>query len=233
MISLSPRLMHIANIIPKGKRVADIGTDHARLVIWLWQNGMADFLIATEISEGPYARASRMIERCGADGNISLRIGDGLEPVAEREADIIIIAGMGGETIADIFEKARKSMRSFAGETFILQPESAFHKLRKYLSLNEFTIMKESLCFERGRIRLFLTVRVGSQDEYRRPDFLYGKALEDDPLFEAYSRVQGKYIEEVIKGIELNGYEDPLLEEYIEGLKFLRKKGKPGTEQRE
>ena len=105
-VRLTPRLQVIADQIAPGARLADIGTDHAHLPIWLIENGRVVSVIASDIREGPLARAEENAARHGCLGRISLRLGAGLDKVCAEECDTVSIAGMGGETIADILTAA-------------------------------------------------------------------------------------------------------------------------------
>ena len=100
MVNLSPRLLAVARLVPKCSVVADIGTDHAYVPIYLVENGIADFVIASDVVEGPAMRAIENIKRHNLSDKIDVRIGNGLEKV--KQADVIIIAGMGGKLICDI-----------------------------------------------------------------------------------------------------------------------------------
>jgi len=58
---LSERLMMSIGMIPKGKVVADVGCDHARVAIWLVKNGIAPHVIATDLRSGPLSHADANI----------------------------------------------------------------------------------------------------------------------------------------------------------------------------
>lgn len=101
-VELSPRLLAIAHQVPLGARFADIGTDHARLPVWLLEHGRIPSAIAADLKEGPLSRARQTAARHNLTERISFRLGDGLTPLGPEEADAVAIAGMGGETIASI-----------------------------------------------------------------------------------------------------------------------------------
>jgi tRNA (adenine22-N1)-methyltransferase len=82
--------------------VADIGTDHARIPIYLLERGVTQSVIATEVREGPLAAATAALARHGLGGKAELRLGDGASCLSKDEVDCVIIAGMGGDTIAEI-----------------------------------------------------------------------------------------------------------------------------------
>ena len=138
---LDSRLRLAADFVRQGSRVADIGTDHAHLPVALVNEGRSAFAIASDIREGPVANAHRTVEEAGLGHAVSVRLGNGLQTVHPDEVDDIIIAGMGGETIAMILEEAPwvKNERY----RLILQPMTRAEKLRAYLFENGFAINEE------------------------------------------------------------------------------------------
>ncbi len=101
-MKLSKRLATIAALVPPGGRLADIGTDHAYLPVYLVTEGIVPSAVAGEVNEGPFRAAGEALARVGLADRISLRFGDGLAVLAPGEADTAVIAGMGGQTIVDI-----------------------------------------------------------------------------------------------------------------------------------
>ena len=145
-IMLTPRLLALSRQVPRGARFADVGTDHARLPVWLLEQGVIEQAIATDLREGPLQRARQTAARHGLTERISFRLGDGLAPVRPEEADVIAIAGMGGETIASILETAAWTRE---GEhTFLLQPMTSVPDLRLWLAGPGFSIQREELIRE-------------------------------------------------------------------------------------
>lgn len=160
MRKLNDRLFAIAQYIKAGERVADIGTDHALLPVYLVQNDISPLVIATDVAAGPFAVARGRIDRL-MDGSpnserIELRRGDGLDALAPREVDAVIIAGMGGELIADIITRDLSKGRSFA--KYILQPRTKSDRLRASLAENGFIILEETAAREKGRMCEILLV---------------------------------------------------------------------------
>ena len=158
-IALSPRLLALARQVPQGARFADIGTDHARLPVWLLEHGVIDRAIATDLREGPLDRARETARRHGLTGRISFRLGDGLAPLRPGEADLCAIAGMGGETIAAILSAA--PWAAGAGTRFLLQPMTSVADLRAWLWRSGFTIQREELVGEGETIYVLLTAAPG------------------------------------------------------------------------
>ena len=52
-LTLQPRLQAIADLVPQGSRIADVGTDHGYLPIYLLQRNRISCAIATDIRPGP------------------------------------------------------------------------------------------------------------------------------------------------------------------------------------
>ncbi len=150
MIVLDKRLGTVASLVRRGSRVADIGTDHAYLPVYLVQAGVAIGGIAADIGGGPLAAARHTVAAAGLEEKISLRLGDGLSPVSADEVDDIVIAGMGGETIVDILDAAPwvKDGRY----QLVLQPMTRAEVLRRWLLHNGFTVTVERLVRDKHRL---------------------------------------------------------------------------------
>lgn len=145
-LELSPRLQAVAELVPKGARLADVGTDHAYLPVSLLLSGTIPGAIACDLRAGPLDRARRTAERYGCTDQMSFRLCDGLSGISSSEADVIVIAGMGGETIADILCAAKWVKVKHL--TVILQPMSKQPQLRRWLWQNGFAIRSERLAVE-------------------------------------------------------------------------------------
>ena len=138
------RLLCAAGMVRKGGTLADIGTDHAHLPVWLIQNGICERAIAADIGEGPAASARRTVAEAGLQDRIEVRVGDGLTVLAPDEATDIVIAGMGGETIADIL-CAAPWLKDGQDRRLVLQPMTKTAELRQWLYENGFSIEEEHL----------------------------------------------------------------------------------------
>lgn len=149
MRSLKNRLYTVQALVPKGARVADIGTDHGHLPISLVKAGISSFVLACDIREKPLSVAKANIEKCSLK-NIETRLGDGLSAIKPNEADCIVIAGMGGEVILNILNSCPwiKDSRY----TLILQPMTAAEALRHYLCDNGYKIEEEKAVEDTGRL---------------------------------------------------------------------------------
>ena len=155
-MALSNRLSAIAKLIEKDSVVADIGTDHALLPIFLRRNNIAKSIIACDINEGPLKVAKKNVLASGVD-NITLRLGNGLAPLKRGEVSCSVIAGMGGEVIKQILDACEfaKDLR------FILQPMSSANDLRRYLSQNGYNVKSETAVEDSGRIYAIICAEHG------------------------------------------------------------------------
>lgn len=174
MITLGARLEACASLVRKGKVPADVGTDHAYLPIWLIQNGIAEKAYASDINEEPIKTAKNNIERYGLSGKIIAFTADGLQSTPYDDVDDIIIAGMGGDNIAEILSSADwlKNYRY----RLILQPMSRASKLREFLYKNGFVIIYEKAVCEAGRVYTVICSEYSDQPtEYNEFDIFAGK----------------------------------------------------------
>ncbi|SNX54930.1 class I SAM-dependent methyltransferase [Thermoanaerobacterium sp. RBIITD] len=143
---LSSRLKAIVDMVPPGMKVADIGTDHGYIPVYLSLNGISDYIVATDIKSGSLNKAINEIKKNKLSTKIITRLGSGLKVLNLNEVDIAIIAGMGGILIADILEKDKNIASTI--KRFILQPMKASDYLRYYLNKNGYRIIDEDLILE-------------------------------------------------------------------------------------
>lgn len=154
---LDSRLACVASYVRPGSRVADIGTDHAHLPVWLVSSGRCPAAVATDIRPGPAAAARQSVEQAGLQTQIDIRLGDGLSPITPHEVQDIIIAGMGGETIAAILDNAGWIRDS--RYQFILQPMTRTEHLHTYLLTRGFAILREAVVQEGRRLYPVISCR--------------------------------------------------------------------------
>lgn len=161
-LELSPRLEMAAGLVPPGTRLADIGTDHAYLPAALVLRGKIPAAVAADLRPGPLARARKTVREYGLEGRIFFRLCDGLSGIRPEEAQTVVIAGMGGETIAHILEKAPWS--DWRGKTLVLQPMSSMPDLRQWLQGHGFSIAEERLAREGDTLYTALRVEPGEME---------------------------------------------------------------------
>ena len=152
MAELSKRLQAVADLVTPGMRLADVGTDHAYIPIYLTQNGVVPSAIAMDINKGPLERADAHILEHGLDGKIVTRLSDGLVNLKIKEADTMIAAGMGGGLVIHILNEDPAKTRSL--KELILQPQSELAKVRRYLEEYRFRIVAEDMVEEDGKYLL-------------------------------------------------------------------------------
>lgn len=158
---LTPRLMAAASLVRMGASVADIGTDHAYLPIYLVQNGVTPRAIACDINKGPLARAEENVNAADLCDQIELMRTDGLHGVETFAPDDILICGMGGELIIQILSES--AFIREGDRHLILQPMTSAEKLRKWLCAVGFEIVKETLAAEEERIYELICARYTAQ----------------------------------------------------------------------
>ncbi|MDR1117015.1 MAG: class I SAM-dependent methyltransferase [Oscillospiraceae bacterium] len=175
MFAISPRLRRIAGLIRPGDRIWDVGTDHAKLPVWLIKNGIIGFAAASDIRSGPLESARRNAEVHLVSDRIRFILCDGLSGGGAEMADTIIIAGMGGETIAEILKNALWTAEE--GIRLILQPMTASAELRKFLFMGDYTVKAEYIACEREKSYLIIeAVGGGTAEGFTFAELQAGKA---------------------------------------------------------
>ncbi len=136
MVSLSKRLNAVASLVKSGSSVADVGTDHGYIPVYLVKNNISPFAVAMDINEKPLASCKALVKEEGLEDIVQTRLSNGLEKLNKGECDTVIIAGMGAELIVDILSNC-----DFVNELhLILQPMTHPELARKYLFDNGFEI---------------------------------------------------------------------------------------------
>ncbi len=185
MIRLSERLSAVASFIPQNSITADIGTDHAYLPIWLIENNIAASVISTDINEGPVVKAKQNIAGCGLSEKIKVIKNDGLNGIEKYHPDVVVIAGMGGESIRDILKEASFFMHMQKKIRLVLQPMTRAPLLRRFLYDNGFDITGEKIAFDDRIYEIICAEYDGKKHIYNDADLLLGKKNieERGPLF--------------------------------------------------
>ncbi|WJQ83670.1 tRNA (adenine(22)-N(1))-methyltransferase [Brevibacillus brevis] len=159
-VSISKRLQTIARYCPEGARVADIGSDHALLASYLLVKGIASFVIAGELNEGPFQAAKKQIHTLQVKDRASVRKGNGLAVLQPGEADVICIAGMGGQLIVSILEAGKDKLEGV--QRLILQPNVGEEAVRLWMIENGWQLIAESILQEDGVIYEILVAERGN-----------------------------------------------------------------------
>ncbi len=182
MISLSKRLAAVCELVPPVSSLADIGTDHGYVPIFLRETGRIETAVAADIHEGPAERAREHIGLAGLSDFVSVRVGAGLSVLTPGEADGAVIAGMGGLMMIEILEEGRAVASEM--KFLVLQPQNHQKELRLWLAENGFAIDEERLVREDRRFYEVLRVRRGEMEiSEREAETGLLKFREQDPLF--------------------------------------------------
>ncbi len=142
--NLDNRLALCASFVRKDTKLVDVGTDHAYLPIWLVCSGVINTAVACDVRSGPLENAKNNIEFYHVQQKIKTVLSDGLDNIAPEDAYDIVMAGMGGELIAEIIK--RQQWLCDGKRRLILQPMTRAESLRLFLCENGFDIIKEKAC---------------------------------------------------------------------------------------
>ena len=218
-LRLRPRLRQIADMIPNGARIVDVGTDHGYVPTWLLQQGIISTAIATDIHDEPLQHAWMTAVSCCLAEQISFRLCDGLDDVDPDEVDTVIIAGMGGETIIDILSRAEDFFTD--RHRLLLQPMSKQAELRLYLAKVGWHFDEERLVRDRGELYTLMSMRFGATYAISAREAFCGVALHGDPLYGEHLRDCADKLRRVIDGLRKSGKDEHLQQAY-ETEKLLR-----------
>lgn len=177
---MSKRLDLILELInPHSKGVIDVGTDHGYIPVHLAMNDFAGKIIASDINSSPLNTARKNAIDHDVTEKIDFRISDGLTDCHQDEVDTIIIAGLGGEMICDIIDRAEWTMDY--RYTIIAQPVTKSEVLRYWLLNNGYSILRELCVTDAGIPYSILKIRyTGINSTYSDAELYVGKSPSKD-----------------------------------------------------
>lgn len=168
----SARLETMAEMLPSLECVADIGTDHAWLLVRLIQMDKINKGIGVEVAKGPYERALANVRGLGLEKRLQIRLGDGLAPLTPGEQQGVIIAGMGGSTMEGILERSPEVTDPLGW--LLLQPMGSVASLRRWIQRRGWKLVKEVLMEERGLVYPIMLACPGTMQEMTNLEAEYG-----------------------------------------------------------
>lgn len=157
MVKISNRLMTAAALVTPGYTLADVGTDHGYIPIYLLQQKKIPAAIAMDINEGPLERAKEHIALYGLEPYIQTRLSDGVAALTPGEVDAVLIAGMGGGLVMHILKDGEKVCQ--AAKELILQPQSEIERVREFLEEEGYAILAEDMVLEDGKFYPMMKVQ--------------------------------------------------------------------------
>ncbi len=174
-MNIGSRLEAIGALVPQGSILADIGTDHAYLPVWLLQQGRIVRAIAGDIAEGPCLAAKNTVSMYGMKDRVEVRLGSGLQVLQQGEVNAIAIAGMGASTMIDILAADMAVAEEAA--TLILQPMAGTPSLRAWLTGYGWRLQDEELVVEGKHLYEIIVAVRGAADHYSRAQMELGPLL--------------------------------------------------------
>ena len=174
-MELSKRLQAVADLVSEGLVVADVGTDHGYIPIYLIETKKSPKAFAMDVNKGPLLRAKEHIAEHGLDACIETRLSDGVRALKIGECECVVVAGMGGALTIKIMEEGKDIFRNL--KEFVLQPQSELQKVRAYLYQNAYSIVEENMVLDDGKFYPMFRVINGQSQEYHAIELCYGKLL--------------------------------------------------------
>ena len=201
-----------------GSVLADIGTDHAYIPIWLAENGRIMGAVAMDVNRGPLERAEENIREHGLEDRICTRLSDGFAALEPGEADCAVIAGMGGGLTVRILKEGMGLVRTL--KECILQPQSEIEKVRAFLLEEGFLFISEDMVEEDGKYYPMMKLACPGRKErlitdedppagdrrendWDETELLYGRCLLRDrnPVLRQYLEREIHIKQQILEGI--------------------------------
>ena len=202
-MQLSERLSTVASMVTDGNCLADVGTDHGYVPIYLYERNIISRGIAMDVNKGPLERAALHIAESGMKQAIETRLSDGLTALKPGEADSIVIAGMGGPLIIRILSANPKVTAS--AKELILQPQSEVFQVREWLSEQKYEIVEEHMVFEDGKYYpMFKAVKNDFFEGLTAKECKFGriKVLQEPEVLKAFLSREITSKKEILKKLE-------------------------------
>lgn len=182
--------------------VADIGTDHAYIPIYLTEHKKVKKAFAMDVNEGPLIRAEEHVREAGLKEQIKMRRSNGLEKLSPGEVEAVIIAGMGGGLVMRILTEGQAVAETL--QECILQPQSEIAKVREFLLQNGYQIVQEEMVLDEGKYYPMMRVVPSKESEREKWDetqLRYGKLLLEmrHPILEQYLKREEQLKAEILE----------------------------------
>ncbi|MCR5601500.1 MAG: Nif3-like dinuclear metal center hexameric protein [Ruminococcus sp.] len=201
---LDNRLKKVAELVSGEGIAVDVGTDHAYLAADLIQSGKCQKVIASDVKEGPLDSARSTVEKYGVQDSVELVLSDGLDNVPLEGVTDIVIAGMGGETIAEII--GNSSVEKPENARFILQPMTKVELLRKKLYEYQYEITGEYAVEDKDKIYVIITAeRSDDWKQLTECDSLYGFFDDNDEVGKKYRSREKSRLEKISDSLKNAG----------------------------
>ncbi len=176
MFELDTRLFAAAELLGTGNTLADIGSDHAFLPIYMLKNQRIAHAIITDINDMPLKNSMDHVNQYRMQNYCEFRKGSGLEIIKDGDADLISICGMGGDLIATIIKNGIDTAKS--AEKLVLQPMTNHALLRKNITEMGFRIIDEKMIRDRHLFYQIFSVQKGDEKQYKNEiDFEFSPLL--------------------------------------------------------
>ena len=219
-MELSERLKKTAFMV-KYRNIADIGTDHGYVPIYLIKRNIVPFAYALDINNGPIQRATKNIAEEGLSDRIKTIQCDGMEKLAPGMIDTVIIAGMGGELIVNILKNSKVNHTI---KELILSPHKASDMVRKYIIEMGWHIVDEKMLMDAGKYYNIIKAHPGEEkNPYGETEYIYGRILlrEKNPVLKEYLENQYNKFSLILETMKKNNSKDIVYAEQV--LKYNRK----------
>jgi len=217
-MDISKRLKAVCDLI-KYNAVADIGTDHGYVPCYLAENKKISKAVACDINAGPIESAKEHINKNGFSDIIETRLGGGLEPLKNNDAQTVIIAGMGGLLIKEILNNGKDKLENV--KQLILQPQRDVVEVRKCVHSLGFKITEEIMLVDSGKYYNILNCEKGIEEYGNENDYLFGKLLIEnkDKVLKEYLSKRIEKNKKILNNSKITDSDSQSLEKIKEYLK--------------
>ncbi|MCQ4725860.1 class I SAM-dependent methyltransferase [Anaerotignum faecicola] len=200
-MELSVRLKAVADEV-NGGIIADIGTDHGYVPIYLVKTGKIKKAVACDINKGPLLKARENIEREGLKDKIETRLGNGLSQIDAGEVETAVIAGMGGMLIIDILKSGACVAESL--KQLVLQPQLDIESVRRHIHTIGFKIVNEKMVVDGGKFYTIINAVRGQEKYEKEIYYSFGKINIDKkcPVLREYIAYMLNRLSEIENGLK-------------------------------
>ena len=209
-MGLSKRLRAVADLVTAGYQVADIGTDHAYIPIFLTETGKTDYAVAMDVNKGPLRKAQENIYAYKMEKQIETRLSNGFSALKVQEVQSAVIAGMGGNLVIRILVEGHDVVSCL--KECILQRQSELDKVRAFLLQEGFFFIEEDMVEEDGKYYPMMKVRPPETKKeseimpemWNDVQLQYGKLLLEKrhPVLKRYLEREIRIRTDILKSIE-------------------------------